>query len=139
MTVEYLKKASRTAKSDESETRARVAALLDDLEAGGENATRSLAEKFDHWTGDIVVAPDALAAASAMVPEQLKADIRFAHDRVRRFAEAQLASVQAFETELAPGLIAGQRLIPIRTAGCYVPGGRFAHIASAIMSVTTAR
>jgi sulfopropanediol 3-dehydrogenase len=139
MTVEYLKKASKTAKSDEGETRARVAAMLDDLEAGGENATRELAEKFDKWTGDIVVSPDAIAAAAARVPDQLKADIGFAHDQVRRFAEAQFASMNEFETELAPGLTAGQRLIPMRTAGCYVPGGRFAHIASAIMSATTAK
>jgi len=139
MTTEYLKKASKTAKSDESETRARVAAMLDDLESGGESATRELAGKFDRWTGDILVPPDAVAAAAAKVSEQLKADIGFAHDRVRRFAEAQLASMQAFEIELAPGLTAGQRLIPMQTAGCYVPGGRFAHIASAIMSVTTAK
>ena len=139
MTVEYLKKAPKTAKSDESETRARVAAMLDELEAGGESATRALAEKFDRWTGDIVVPKEAIRAAAARVPEQLKADIGFAHDRVRRFAEAQLASMQAFDVELAPGLTAGQRLIPMRTAGCYVPGGRFAHIASAIMSATTAK
>jgi sulfopropanediol 3-dehydrogenase len=139
MTAEYLKKASKTAKSDEGETRARVATMLDELEAGGEGAIRELAERFDRWTGDIVVPPQAVAAAAARVPEQIKSDIAFAHDRVRRFAEAQLASMQAFEIELAPGLRAGQRLIPMRTAGCYVPGGRFAHIASAIMSVTTAR
>ena len=55
------------------------------------------------------------------------------------FAEAQLASMVEFETELSPGLVAGQRLIPVDTAGCYVPGGRYAHIASALMSVATAK
>jgi sulfopropanediol 3-dehydrogenase len=66
-------------------------------------------------------------------------DIRFAYDRVSGFAEAQLASMREFDTELSPGLVAGQRLIPVDTAGCYVPGGRYAHIASAIMSVATAK
>jgi sulfopropanediol 3-dehydrogenase len=74
-----------------------------------------------------------------MVSPKLRDDIRFAHDNVRRFAEAQRASILDTETEVLPGLIAGHRNIPLETAGCYVPGGRYAHIASAIMSATTAR
>ena len=74
-----------------------------------------------------------------MVPEKLKDDIKFAHERIKKFAEAQKQSISEFETELSPGLWAGQKLIPIQTAGCYVPGGRYAHVASAIMSITTAR
>ena len=74
-----------------------------------------------------------------MVPEKLKADIQFAHDNVRRFAEAQKATVSDFEYEIVPGLIAGQKSIPVDAAGCYVPGGRYSHIASAIMTVTTAK
>ena len=59
---------------------------------------------------------------------------------LRKFAEAQLKNYgQDFETELSPGLFAGQKLIPVNTAGCYIPGGRYAHIASAVMSVTTAK
>ena len=59
----------------------------------------------------------------------MKDDIQFSHDRVRKFAEAQLNSLTEFEVELSPGLVAGQKLIPIRTAGCYIPGGLYAHIA----------
>jgi sulfopropanediol 3-dehydrogenase len=139
MATEYLKKAAKTAASDDAETRARVAQLLEELERGGEAATRALAERLDKWTGEVVVTQEQIAAAAERVPQQLKDDVAFAHDRVRRFAEAQLASMTEFSVELAPGMVAGQRLIPMRTAGCYVPGGRFAHIASAVMSVTTAK
>jgi sulfopropanediol 3-dehydrogenase len=139
MATEYLKKAAKTAASDDAETRARVAQLLEELERGGEAATRALAERLDKWTGEVVVTQEQIAAAAERVPQQLRDDIAFAHDRVRRFAEAQLASMTEFSVELAPGMVAGQRLIPMTTAGCYVPGGRFAHIASAVMSVTTAK
>ena len=74
-----------------------------------------------------------------MVPEKLKADIRFAHDNVRRFAEAQRATVSDVEVEIVPGMLAGQKAIPVDAAGCYEPGGRYSHIASALMSVTTAK
>jgi len=73
------------------------------------------------------------------VPDRIKADIRFAHDNVRRFAELQKSTVQDVQMEVVPGLIAGQKAIPVDAAGCYVPGGRYSHIASAIMTVTTAR
>ena len=72
--------------------------------------------------------------------EKTKDDIQFSHERVRKFAEAQLKNYgQDFEVELSDGLFAGQKLIPVNTAGCYVPAGRYAHIASAVMSVTTAK
>jgi len=73
------------------------------------------------------------------VPQKLKEDIQFAHENVRRFAEAQKATVSDVEHEVVPGLIAGQKAIPVDAAGCYVPGGRYSHIASAIMTVTTAK
>ena len=73
------------------------------------------------------------------MPETVKDDIRFAHDQVRRFAEAQRDSLHGFEIETVPGVKLGQRLVPVDCAGCYVPGGRYAHAASAIMSVTTAK
>ena len=74
-----------------------------------------------------------------LVPEKVKKDIIFAHDNVKRFAEAQLSTMQDVELEVVPGLIAGQKSIPVNTAGCYIPGGRYSHIASAIMTVTTAK
>lgn len=135
----YVKQASKTPKTDEAATRAAVENILAEVEAGGEAAAAAFGEKFDGWTGDVVVSKDAIAAAADQVPERLKDDLRFAYDRVRTFAERQKASLQPFETELSPGLWAGQRLIPVETAGCYVPGGRYAHVASAIMTVATAK
>ena len=139
MSVQYLKKASMTSATGEGDTRATVAGMLRDIEEGGEARALHYAEKLDGWRGDVVVSKADVAAAAASVPEQIKRDIQFAYERVRGFAEAQLSSMVEFETELSPGLIAGQRLIPVDTAGCYVPGGRYAHIASAIMSVATAK
>ena len=69
----------------------------------------------------------------------IKDDINFAYNRVRTFAQKQLESITEFESEIAPGVFCGQKQIPMETAGCYVPGGRYAHVASAIMSITTAR
>jgi sulfopropanediol 3-dehydrogenase len=137
--MQYLKKAAMTPASGEDDTRATVAGMLRDIEEGGEARALHFAESLDGWKGDVVVSKADIAAAAASVPEQIKRDIQFAYDRVRGFAEAQLSSMVEFETELSPGLIAGQRLIPVDAAGCYVPGGRYAHIASAIMSVATAK
>lgn len=139
MTIEYLKKAEKTSATGEDETRKIVADMLAGIEAGGEDAARAYGEKLDGYSGDIVVGPEAIARAADQVSQQLKDDLRFAYDRVRGFAEKQKASIGEFETELSPGLWAGQRLIPMDSAGCYVPGGRYAHVASAIMSITTAK
>lgn len=139
MTVQYLKKASKTPTTGEDDTRETVAGMLRDIEEGGESRALHYAESLDGWKGDVVVSKADIDDAAESVPEQIKRDIRFAHERVKGFAEAQLASMVEFETELSPGLIAGQRLIPVDTAGCYVPGGRYAHIASAIMSIATAK
>ncbi|MEO1695414.1 MAG: histidinol dehydrogenase [Pseudomonadota bacterium] len=139
MGVTYLKKASHTPTTGEDQTRARVAEMLSEIEAGGEEVARRFGAELDRYTGEIVVSAATIEAAAAAVPAQLKDDIRFAHDRVRRFAERQKASLEPFEEEIAPGVMLGQRLIPIETAGCYVPGGRYAHVASAIMSITTAK
>ncbi len=139
MTVDYLKKAERQPTTGETDTRRIVAEMLEAIREGGEERVRRYAADLDGWSGDIVVAPEAIEAAAAALPERLKQDIEFAWRRVRDFAERQRASVTEFEVELSPGLFAGQRLIPVRTAGCYVPGGRYAHVASAIMSIATAK
>ena len=122
MAVTWLKRATRTPASGEAETRARVEEMLAEIEAGGEAAARRYAESLDDWSGDVVVSPQRVASAADELSEQTRADIRFAWERVRRFAEAQRASLGEFETELSPGLVAGQRLIPVETAGCYIPG-----------------
>ena len=137
--MEYLKKANKTPATGEDDTRDIVMRMLREIEQGGESRVREIAQELDGWTGDIIVTQDQIDAASAALPQRTKDDIRFSYEQVKRFAEAQLASTQEFETELHPGVVAGQRLIPVNTAGCYIPGGRYAHIASAIMSVTTAK
>jgi sulfopropanediol 3-dehydrogenase len=139
MTREYLKKAPLTSASDASDVQETVRKILADIEAGGDDTARAYAAKFDNYDGNIILTPEEIAAASALVPEKLKADIQFAHDNVRRFAEAQKATVSDVEVEVVPGLVAGQKAIPVDAAGCYVPGGRYSHIASAIMTVTTAK
>ncbi len=139
MSIEIVKKASKTSATGEDDTAQIVRTMLQEIEQGGEEKAREYAQKLDGWDKDIILSRAEIDAAIALVPEQAKLDIQFSHQRVKAFAEAQLASMSEFETELSPGLFAGQRLIPVNTAGCYVPGGRYAHIASAIMSITTAR
>jgi len=139
MAVTYLKKAEKTPQTGTDETRRIVEAMLAKIESEGESAAITYGRELDGYEGDIVVPADVIAAAGDEISQQLKDDIRFSYDRVTAFAEAQKQSIQEFETELSPGLWAGQKLIPIETAGCYVPGGRYAHVASAIMSIATAR
>ena len=139
MSREYLKKATLTSTSDASDVHGIVQGILSEIEAGGDAAALDFARRFDKYEGSILLDDAEIEAAIAEVPERLKADIRFAHDNVRRFAEAQKGTVSDFETEIVPGLIAGQKAIPVNAAGCYIPGGRYSHIASAIMTVTTAK
>lgn len=139
MSRRYLKKAEMSAATGEDDTRRIVSEMLEKIEAGGEDVAREYGHNLDKWDGDILVSREAIEAAATKVPQQLKDDLKFAYDRVRGFAEKQRASIGEFETELSPGLWAGQKLIPMDTAGCYVPGGRYAHVASAIMSIATAK
>jgi sulfopropanediol 3-dehydrogenase len=135
----YLKKATLTAQSGASDVHDIVQGILTDIEAGGDDKAREYAVKFDKYDGNIILTDAEIQAACDRVPEKLKQDIQFAHDNVRRFAEAQKGTVKDIEFEITPGLIAGQKAIPVDAAGCYVPGGRYSHIASAIMTVTTAK
>lgn len=139
MAREYLKKAVLTSSSDASDVHDTVKRILDEIEAGGDAAARAYASKFDKYNGNIVLTTDEIAAAAVAVPKKLKEDIHFAHDNVRRFAIAQKATVGDVEVEIVPGLFAGQKVMPVNAAGCYIPGGRYSHIASAIMTVTTAK
>ncbi len=139
MTIEYLKKAAFTSKSDASKTHEIVSGILTDIENGGDAAAMNYAAKFDQYEGSVLLTAEEIEAACARVPEKLKADIRFSHDNVKRFAETQKSTLSNVEMEIEPGFIAGQKAIPVDAAGCYVPGGRYSHIASAIMTVTTAK
>ena len=139
MARDYLKKATLTAQSDASNVHDIVRGILNDIEDGGDAKALEYAQKFDKYDGNVILTQEEIAAACALVPQKLKDDIQFAHENVRRFAEAQKATVSDVEHEVVPGLIAGQKAIPVDAAGCYVPGGRYSHIASAIMTVTTAK
>ncbi|MEO0701557.1 MAG: histidinol dehydrogenase [Pseudomonadota bacterium] len=139
MTREYLKKATLTASSGASDVHETVQTILNDIEAGGDAKALEYAAKFDQYEGNVLLTAEEIEAASALVPEKIKADIRFSHANVKRFAEAQKATLKNVEVEVVPGMIAGQKTIPVDAAGCYVPGGRYSHIASAIMTVTTAK
>ncbi len=139
MTRDYLKKATLTAKSDASEVHDTVKSILADIEAGGDAKALEYAQKFDKYDGNVLLTQDEIDAAIAQVPEKLKRDIEFAHNNVKRFAEAQKSTLTDVQVEIVPGMIAGQKAIPVDAAGCYVPGGRYSHIASAIMTVTTAK
>lgn len=139
MARDYLKKAAKTAMTDAGDVRETVQTILNDIEAGGDAAALKYAEKFDNYKGNVILTEEEIAAAVGKVSQKLKDDIAFAHDNVRRFAEIQKSTMTDVELEIVPGLIAGQKAIPVRAAGCYVPGGRYSHIASAIMTVTTAK
>ena len=138
MAPQYLKKATLTSTSGAADVNETVQTILNEIEAGGDDAAMAYAAKFDQYDGPILMTEADIEAACTQVPERLKRDIDFAHANVRRFAEAQKATLKDIEVEVQPGLIAGQKSIPVAAAGCYVPGGRYSHIASAIMTVTTA-
>lgn len=140
--MEFLKQAAvngGATPATASEIRATVREMLADIEVRGEAAVREYAKTFDGWEGDFELKDDALQALIDSVPEPVKADIDFAHEQITRFAQAQKDSLTAFEIETLPGVRLGQRVVPVQCAGCYVPGGRYAHASSALMSIATAK
>jgi sulfopropanediol 3-dehydrogenase len=139
MAIQHLKKADPPVQAIDTATADTVRRMLDDIRTGGEEAVRRYARDLDGYSGEIVLGEAALAAAEQALSPGMREDIRFARDRVQDFARRQRESMREFQAELLPGLVAGQRLIPCNTVGCYVPGGRYAHAASAIMSVGTAQ
>jgi sulfopropanediol 3-dehydrogenase len=139
VTIRYLKKAEKTPETETATAQKVVAEMLSRIENEGEAAVRHYAKTLDKWEGDFVVTRAELDANAAKVPIKVKADIDFAIKQVFAFAMAQRKSLNEFQTELHPGVIAGQRVIPVNVAGCYAPAGRYAHIASAYMGVATAK
>lgn len=137
--MEYIKKAQADTEAEDERVRTATQQMLADIESRGEQAVVEYARKFDGWEGDFVLGEAKKKRLIESVSPQVKDDIRFAHEQVRRFAQAQRDSLQGFEIETEPGVRLGQRIVPVDGAGCYVPGGRYAHAASAIMSVTTAK
>ncbi len=139
MAINYLKKSPKTSSTDDTKTTGIVQDLLKDIEKTKEQGCIDLTKKFDKYDGEIIVSKEKIEDIKKKLDQKTKDDVKFSYDRVKKFAEAQLKNYgQDFEVELSKGLYAGQKLVPVNTAGCYIPGGRYAHIASAVMSVTTA-
>lgn len=139
MTIQYLKKASPRVGQETHDVRDIVRVMLANIERDREQGVVEYASRLDGWHGDIVLSNEDRQAAVKRVPAGLKGDIEFAYANIRKFAEAQKATILDCEIEVIPGLIAGQKQIPVQSAGCYVPGGRYSHIASALMTITTAK
>ena len=120
--------------SDQRDTQIQVTKILNDIEQGGEKTVLELARKFDGWEKTSVeVAASDIDNAVRSLTESEKQDITFQYAQVRAFALSQRASVKEFQNELLPGVTTGQKVVPIQCAGCYIPGGRFSHVSSAIM------
>lgn len=114
--------------------------ILDDIRTRGDAAVRELSIKFDHWNPDDFRLSDAqIVAIIESLPQQTIDDLKFAQEQVRNFAQIQRASMHDVEVETLPGVILGHKHIPVNSVGCYVPGGRYPMIASAHMSVLTAK
>lgn len=117
-----------------------VSEALKDVETRGDQAVRELSEKFDKWSPESFrLSSKQIEEMVAKVPSEVIEDIKFAQKNIREFAEAQLASLQDVEVENIPGVILGHKNIPVNSVGCYIPGGRYPMVASAHMSVLTAK
>ncbi|SDI92247.1 histidinol dehydrogenase [Salipiger marinus] len=142
MTIDYLKRgrSDDDRRQDDAQTRASVESTLADIEARGDVAVRALSEKFDSYSPEnFRLSAAEIEALIATLTEREIADIRFAQAQVVKFAEAQRASMTDIEVETLPGVILGHKNIPVQSVGCYVPGGKFPMVASAHMSVATAK
>lgn len=141
MTIEYLKrgKSDDERSEEDAKTRSVVEATLKDIEARGDAAVRELSETFDSYSpASFKLSQEEIDALIAKVSPREMADLKFAQDNVRKFAQAQRDSMLDIEVEMQPGVILGHKNIPVQSVGCYVPGGKFPMVASAHMSVATA-
>lgn len=141
MAITYLKsgKPETERAADDAKVRGTVETTLADIVARGDAAVRDLSLKFDRYDPpSFRLSPSEIEAAMSKVAARDLADIKFAQDQIRRFAEAQRATMTDVEVETLPGVILGHKNIPVQSVGCYVPGGKFPMVASAHMSVVTA-
>jgi sulfopropanediol 3-dehydrogenase len=124
----------------DAKVRKTVEGILADIEKDGDKAVRALSKKFDDWSPkSFKLSPKEVDKAIAQVPARDLEDIQFAQAQVRNFAEAQRYSMRDIEVETHPGVILGHKHIPVEAVGCYVPGGRYPMVASAHMSIVTAK
>ena len=140
--AEYLKNRVGEAETRAADAKVRktVEEILEDIDVRGAVAVRELSEKFDKWSPESFrLSQSEIDALVASVPDQTIKDIKFAQAQIRGFAEIQRAAITDVEVETLPGVTLGHRNIPVNSVGCYVPGGRYPMVASAHMSVVTAR
>ncbi|HZH97300.1 MAG TPA: histidinol dehydrogenase, partial [Flavisolibacter sp.] len=142
MAVTYIKKgiAEEDASANQDKARGIVEGILSDVQQRRDVAVRELSGKFDNWTPDSFrLSEQQIQDIIATVSQKTIEDIKWAQAQVRRFAQIQKSTMQDIEIETIPGVILGHKNIPVSSAGCYVPGGRYPMVASAHMSVLTAK
>jgi len=140
--IRHLKSGQSAAAKAESSLQVRktVEEILSDIAANGEKALRQYSEKFDHWSpATFRLSAKEIDECVRALPRQVVEDIQFAQTQIRNFALVQKAALQEVEVETLPGVVLGHKNIPVNSVGCYVPGGRYPMVASAHMSVVTAK
>lgn len=138
--VDYLKRAEQQSRQDNRDLIDRVRTMISDIELGGDEAVRRYARDLDGWEAkDFRVSEDEIAAARKSMSKVFKEDFAFCKKQVTDFAKRQRDSLSEFEAEFGNGITLGQKIIPVDTVGCYIPGGKYPLISAAIMSVATAR
>jgi len=131
---------AEASKSDEAKVKGIVEGILADIDSRGDAAVRELSEKFDKWSPESFrLSAREIQACIDSLPESTIEDIKFAQTQIRNFAQAQLDSMNDIEIETMPGVILGHKNIPVASVGCYIPGGKFPMVASAHMSILTAK
>src|SRR5947209_1619314 len=138
----HIKRAALAGQQEEADAKVRstVEAIIAEVAKRGDGAVRELSGRFDKWSPpSFRLSTDEIESPVARVTPQAIDDIKFAQAQIRNFAEIQRASLQDVEVETLPGVVLGHRRIPVGRVGCYVPGGRYPMVASAHMSIVTAR
>ena len=142
MAIQYIKRGKAIAEraEDDAQVQQVVRGILADIRERGDAAVRDLSQKFDNWNpADFKLSGEDIRQIIGTLPEQAISDIQFAQEQVRNFALAQRSALQDIEVETLPGVVLGHKNIPVNRVGCYVPGGRYPMVASAHMSVVTAK
>lgn len=135
----HLKQPAAAVHADREQVETTVRAMLARIRQERDAAIRHYASSLDRWEGDFRVSKDTIRSVAARLPESFKDDFAICLRNVREFARRQRASIHEFESEISPGVVLGQKLIPVERAGCYIPGGKYPLISAAIMSVATAK
>jgi sulfopropanediol 3-dehydrogenase len=136
----YLKRATPVPKADRGRVETTVREMLERIASERDEAVKHYAKALDNWESDVFrVLPDTIWTVESRLPESFKDDFAICLRNVTNFARLQRESLTEFESEISPGVHVGQKQIPIATAGCYIPGGKYPLISAAIMSVATAK